>query len=136
MSNLDYCLEKRVANQIVDSHVYVRIPINHYPQFEKLPIYARKIWINTTVLNIYANGKNTGCLKRMRILMSVLAYAKTWGWQETIINGKSKQKRVLLVESMSQNLTRMHADRVTTYARMMLVLQFMKMVMVMNMRYV
>ncbi|MFA6037403.1 MAG: hypothetical protein WC748_04690 [Legionellales bacterium] len=88
------------SKQPVDSHVYIRIPEKDYKQFaEHLFLCDQGIDKHKGFKLLEIIDKTYGCFESHDHSDDrYLAYAQSWGTQETVVNGKSQFQRVLLLK--------------------------------------
>lgn len=107
------CLETSLpSGLVVESHVYVLIPNKeHHPIFKEFQGLDKLDFSEHLFLCDQYIDKNKGfklSVQTKNVLgffkthdhtnERYLAYAKTWGWREVVVNNRSQQKRVLLIE--------------------------------------
>ncbi|MGA2655280.1 MAG: hypothetical protein ABSF18_04810 [Gammaproteobacteria bacterium] len=93
-------LKSTGAPEPSDSYIYVRIPEQHFNQFQDhLFLCAQGIDKHKGYKLLEIANKTYGCFETHDHSDDrYLAYAKTWGTQETVTNGQSHFQRVLLLE--------------------------------------
>ncbi len=95
----DMRLETVAGNKRVESHVYIRLPADNHDYDEYNKLCTQDMDMHNGFKALVIGSEHCGCFEiHDHSKFRYLAYVKSWGWQETVINGKTEQKRVLLVE--------------------------------------